>query len=204
MGISRSEVKLMAKEQLRGNVGILFLITLIAGLLIGASACLCGVGVIFLGYPIAFGVDICVYMNMVRGESPAIEMIFEPFKKFYWKAIGIILLQSILIALWSLLLFVPGIIKACSYSQALYILNENPEMGVVDCITASRQMMEGHKMEYFILGLSFIPWLLLCAVTAGIAFIYVAPYMQLTMVDYYDKVKAAFVSTNPVDTAVME
>ena len=41
-------------------------------------------------------------------------------------------------------------------------------------------MMIGHKMDKFILDLSFIPWYLLTIVTCGIASIYVTPYTSVT------------------------
>lgn len=189
MGFTRAELKAQAKEQLKGNVWMLFLITIVAGILVGASSFVFGIGEIFLGYPILFGAEVCVFMNITYGDKPEVGMIFEPFKKFYWKSIGIILLEALLICLWSCLLIVPGIIKAYSYSQAMYILNDNPEMGVVDCITESRRIMNGHKWDLFVLELSFILWILLGTVTFGLAYIYVMPYMQLTMVNFYHRIK---------------
>ena len=47
------------------------------------------------------------------------------------------------------------------------------------------EMMEGHKWEYFVLGLSFIPWYLLCGITLGIASIWVVPYIQTTLAEYH-------------------
>ena len=91
--------------------------------------------------------------------------------------------------LWSLLFIVPGVIKAISYSQALMIMIENPDMDIMTAIAESQKMMNGHKMEYFILGLSFILWNLLVAVTCGIASVWVTPYMQITMVNYYYALK---------------
>lgn len=204
MEFTRAELKAQAKEQLKGNVWMFFLISLIASLLFTASACILGVGEIFLGYPILFGLSVCLYMNVAAGQKPQIEMIFEPFKKFYWKSIGLILLEALFILLWSLLLVVPGIIKAYSYSQALFILNDNPEMGVMDCITESRRIMNGRKWELFVLELSFILWILLGTVTFGLAFIYVEPYMQLTMVNYYNRIKGTPAADTIVDDVVTE
>ncbi len=189
MSFTRAELKAQAKEQLAGNVWMLFLIELVASVIVSASSCVAGIGVIFIGYPVLFGASVCVYMNVTYGDKPAVEMIFEPFKKFYWKAIGIILVEAILICLWSCLFCIPGIIKTYSYSQALNILNENPDMSVMDCITESRRMMDGHKMDLFILGLSFIPWILLTCVTCGIAGIYVYPYISLTEMNFYHRIK---------------
>lgn len=50
----------------------------------------------------------------------------------------------------------------------------------------SRDMMEGHKWQAFVLDLSFILWHLLGTITCGIAEIfYVQPYQQLTCAALY-------------------
>ena len=50
-------------------------------------------------------------------------------------------------------------------------------------------MMKGHKGELFVLGLSFIPWILLGCITLGIAFFWVGPYMCLTYANFYEELK---------------
>lgn len=80
-------------------------------------------------------------------------------------------------------------IKAYSYSMVFYILAENPQMTASEAITESREIMDGHKFELFVLELSFILWMLLSMVTFGIAMIYVVPYMSLTMTNFYNNIK---------------
>ena len=98
-------------------------------------------------------------------------------------------MMNIFIFLWSLLFVIPGIIKSFSYAQMPYILMDHPEMGWKEALEESKRMMNGHKMDYFVLLLSFIPWLLLCGITFGIAFLYVGPYMQMTCVNFYRGLK---------------
>ena len=93
------------------------------------------------------------------------------------------------IVLWSLLLVVPGIIKAISYSQTIYILKDNPELKFNGAIERSMAMMEGHKMEAFLLGISFIGWLLLGVLTLGIGMLWVTPYMNTAYAHFYNYVK---------------
>lgn len=99
------------------------------------------------------------------------------------------LLCFLWVFLWSLLLVVPGIIKAIAYSQAAFIyrdkLNAGEKIGYSEAVTLSRQMMAGHKWEYFVMQLSFIGWWLLSAITAGLAGIWVLPYYYITMANYY-------------------
>ena len=109
--------------------------------------------------------------------------------RFGLKLVALSFVINILTSLWSLLFIIPGVIKAISYSQAMMIMLENPNMDIITAIKESQKMMNGHKMEYFILDLSFIPWLLLVAVTFGIASLWVTPYMQITMVNYYNALK---------------
>jgi len=90
-----------------------------------------------------------------------------------------------------LLFFIPGIIKSYSYSMAPYILAENKGKPALECINESKAMTNGHKMDLFVLGLSFIGWILLCLVTFGIAYIWVGPYIQSTYVNAYISLKPA-------------
>ncbi|WP_125709843.1 DUF975 family protein [Lacticaseibacillus porcinae] len=99
------------------------------------------------------------------------------------------LLSGIFIWLWSLLLVVPGLIKSLAYSQANYILKDMQDagttIGAVDAITASRQLMDGHKWEYFVLQLSFLGWAIVATLTAGIGYLWLLPYIQATNAAYY-------------------
>ena len=99
------------------------------------------------------------------------------------------LLVQIYIMLWTLLFYIPGIVKSYSYAMTPYILLDKPELSATDAITESRKMMNGHKMELFILDLSFIGWILLSLLTCGILFLYVAPYMQAARAEFYRTLK---------------
>lgn len=109
--------------------------------------------------------------------------------RYVFKVLGLSIMMFIFIFLWSLLLIVPGIIAAYRYSQAVFILAENPEKGIMQCIRESKEMMINHKFEYFVLELSFILWFLLLLVTCGLASIYVNPYMTVTKANYYNAIK---------------
>jgi uncharacterized membrane protein len=73
--------------------------------------------------------------------------------------------------------------------MSLYILAENKGKPALECIKESMAMTEGHKMDLFVLGLSFIGWGLLCSITFGIAGIWVVPYMQATYTNVYNSLK---------------
>lgn len=109
--------------------------------------------------------------------------------RYLLKTLGLVFMMSLLTVLWTLLLIIPGIIAAYRYSQAIFIMVENPDKGVMQCIRESKEMMAGHKWEYFVLELSFILWQLLGLVTCGLAFIYVYPYTNVTLANYYNEIK---------------
>ena len=104
------------------------------------------------------------------------------------------LLTNVYIFLWTLLLIVPGIIKALSYSMTAFILRDNKEVKYNEAIELSMAMMEGHKMELFWLYLTFIGWAILCIFTLGIGCFWLVPYMSSTFANFYEEVKADYQS----------
>ena len=88
------------------------------------------------------------------------------------------ILIAIFTFLWSLLFIIPGIVKAYSYAMTPYIVHDNPEMPVRECIRQSQRMMKGYKMKLFLLDLSFIGWILLGIFSFGIGLLWVLPYME--------------------------
>ncbi len=185
--MNRTELKKQAKAGLNGNLGIAILAILIV------SAILCVVSFTFVGALIVIGplsVGLCsIFVTISKGEKADLGKVFGGFSNFANTCVtGII--ETIFLALWSLIPIV-GIIKHCSYSMTFFIQNDHPEMSGTQAITASRKMMNGHKLELFVLELSFIGWILLSCLTFGILLIvYVGPYMEATMAAYYEKLKA--------------
>ena len=97
-----------------------------------------------------------VLRKIRRGEDFTIRDFFPTDE--LGSVMALTFVKDIYLFLWSLLFVIPGIIKGYSYSQVYYIANENPGMSVDDIITESREMMDGHKWELFILQVSFIGW----------------------------------------------
>ena len=94
-------------------------------------------------------------------------------------------LRTLYTCLWSLLLVIPGIVKGLSYAMTPFILEEHPEMTASEAIKASMKLMDGHKMDLFILGLSFIGWSLLACLTMGIGFLFLNPYINAAYAAFY-------------------
>ena len=189
--MSRQELKAKAQEQIKGNIGLLFVMMLIVGAVGGLANVIPVVGSIAAAIVIipAFSIAmVIVYLKLVSGVKPEIAELFQHFNKF-WASFKVTFFMGLFTMLWSLLLYIPGIIKGLSYSMSMYILAENPDMPALEAIDRSKKMMDGHKMELFVLMLSFIGWYLLCMVTFGIAAIYVVPYMSATLANFYNNIK---------------
>lgn len=97
--------------------------------------------------------------------------------------------MTFFIALWSLLLIVPGIIVALSCAMTYFIIADDPTVGPILAMTASQEIMRGHKWKLFCLGWRFFGWYLLCLLTLGIGFFWLAPYMQTSWTHFYEDVR---------------
>lgn len=189
--MERAELKALAKQQIKGNIGTFFIMTLIVAAasavvnLVPVAGSIAMVLVITPAFSIAL---VTVYLNLTKGIHPDVRELFNHFNKF-WGAFKVTFFTGLFTALWSLLLWIPGIIKALSYSMSMYILAENPEMGALEAISCSKAMMNGHKMDLFVLQLSFIGWHLLGMITFGIAYVWVLPYISATTANFYNSIK---------------
>lgn len=203
--INRLELKTLAKEQIKGNIGILFVIMLIAcGISVAASYIpIIGLFATFVLAP-AFELSIMmIYLDMTRGIKPVVSRVFDGFYDL-WSVVKLYLLSGLFITLWSLLFVIPGIIKAFSYSMAPFILAENKGMSALEAIRRSRAMMEGHKMDAFVLYLSFIGWFILIYVTFGLAAIWASPYIIATYANFYNRIKGEVSTPSETVSSVAE
>ena len=132
-----------------------------------------------------------IYLNIVgKNKTPKIEDLKDGFDKenFSRSFVGF-LRYTVFVCLWSFLFVIPGIIKSISYSQMFYLMAEDKKLDAAEAQIKSMKIMEGHKMEYFVLQLSFILWYLLVGITFGLAAIYVGPYTEAAKAEFYRKLK---------------
>lgn len=200
--MDRAYLKSLAKEQIKGKIGILFVITLVISALSGLATAILSVipavGPLIAAVVVApaFALSIArIYLGLTQGKEPELKDTFSGFDDFF-SAFKVTLLVALYTFLWSLLFVIPGIVKSFSYSMSLYILAENKGMSAKECIERSKQMTDGHKMDLFVLMLSFIGWAFVGAITLGIAYIWITPYMQTTLVNAYNSLKP--VAAEPV------
>lgn len=97
---------------------------------------------------------------------------------------------ALLMTVCSLLLVIPAVIFYYMFSQIFYLLADNPQIGAVEVLKKSAEMMKGYKWKLFCLHLSFIGWYLLGIVTLGIAFIWVGPYIKTANTIFYENLKS--------------
>lgn len=156
----------------------------------GQTSWLVGLGMIFLYIPLTFGVTM-LFLNFVQRRcSLDVEKMFGAFNaQFYWKSIALYLLTYIYTLLWTLLLVIPGIIKSLSYFLAPYILAENPDLSAEQAIQQSMAMMQGHKMQLFLMTLGLVGLAFLSVLLLGIPLLWIIPYYEAVFANFYEEVK---------------
>lgn len=126
-------------------------------------------------------------LELVDREAVSIDLLFKYFS--YWKATAVTrFLRSLYVLLWSLLLFIPGIIASYSYAMTGYILAEQPSLTASEAIARSKEMMSGNRWRLFCLELSFIGWSILCSFTLGIGNLWLRPYKQAAVAAFYREI----------------
>ncbi len=193
-----SALRAEARQQLNGNWTNSVVIFLVFTILLGIASSLAGIGQLIVAGPLSLGL-VRFYIRLKRGGQPAIENLFDGFKRF-GESLVLHLLITVFVLLWSLLFIIPGIIAALRYSMAFYIMHDNPEMTGSDALNKSKEMMTGHKGKLFCLYLGFTGWFILCLFTFGIGFLWLYPYINVTVANFYDDLKNS--SAKPQEAAV--
>ena len=168
-------------------------ITIVSSVLMSISSFI-GLLVSVFGMGILSYGTIDVMQRIRRGQDFELKDFFPTDQ--IGSAVGLMFVKDLYLFLWSLLFVIPGLVKAYSYSQAMFILNENPGMGIDEAITRSREMMVGHKWELVILQSSFLGWAILGGLTFGLAIVYILPLYAMSMYVFYDYVKKGYLKSN--------
>ena len=187
-----SEYRAEARMTLQGFWGSAALLYFVVGLISCFASMTLGMLlgpfsniVTILTLPIIFAASM-YFLHLYREEEKDITFLFE---RFSLRVYGVYLLAAVYTILWSLLLLIPGIMKSYSYAMATYIIEDNPDVGPEEAIKRSMRMMEGHRMQLFLLELSFLGWAFLCILTFGIGFFWLSPYIETSRAAFYEDVK---------------
>ncbi len=199
--VERAVLKRNAKDQLHGKWGLAIaafvisaiipcIISTIGSMFESSAVAIIGIIVaIIVSGPIVYG--LCTFtLNVVRGKNSAVSDIFAGFNgKIFIKSVVIIILMSVAIGIGYMIFVIPGIILGLMFSQAFFILVDNNDMSAIDCMKTSCSMMSGNKGYLFVLLLSFIGWFILGQITFGIAMLWVCPYYNITLGNFYNELK---------------
>lgn len=163
-------------------IGGAFTLLLVGMVLFGLIAAL--IWRVFLGYPVEIG---CTrfFLNMRENRHNYRDMVQYFNRDQYWNIVKTMFMRGLFNALWYLLLIIPGIVKAYAYSMVPYILADDPELDYDTAIQNSIHMTEGHKLDMFVLDLSFIGWYLLGLLLCCVGGVFVNPYYLATKAELY-------------------
>ena len=193
--MTRQEIKARAKDQLGNNlfcnawlfaVLACFIFSVICS---AAGSIIVGIGAVIVTGPLSFGLNY-LFLKQARDNQPMeLGDLFKGFSEDFGQNLLIGLMTAIFTALWSLLLVVPGIVKAYSYAMVYYIKADHPEYNWRQCIAESQAMMNGHKMDLFIMDLSFIGWMIVGSLCLGVGTLWVSAYMEAARAHFYESIQ---------------
>ncbi|MCI5553238.1 MAG: DUF975 family protein [Tenericutes bacterium] len=198
--MNRVELKEWAKQKISGNIGnifigigIIFAISLLFSFGVGIVQIIFGetsfitfivsLVVEFLLVPLQIGLN-GYMMGFVQNDTFNRDAIFAPYDDTF-KIIGASILMSFVIMIGFIFFIIPGIYLAFSYALVPYLLVTNKNLSITETLELSRKMMNGHKLDLFVLGISFLGWMLLVPCTFGIILIWLYPYMMTATTKFF-------------------
>lgn len=158
-----------------------FRITFSSGAALGFAAFILG-GVLQLGYA-------RFLLKQHDGQKAEFSDLFSQFDRF-GAGFAQQFLRNLYTALWTLLLVIPGIVASLSYAMTPFIMAEYPQLTASEAISRSKALMDGHKMDLFVLRLTFIGWDLLAALTLNIGYLALNPYKNAAEAVFYREICA--------------
>jgi uncharacterized membrane protein len=183
---TRAEIKFEAKMAFMAQYGNAVAVCLLAALLPSVGSAMV-IGLLLL--PLIVG-HAHFSMRLYRREQATVGEFFTAGFADYGRNLLGTIWMYLFIFLWSLLLIVPGIVKAFSYWMTPYLLADCPNVDPQEALKLSMRMTDGRKGEIFVMYLSFLGWMILSACTAMILYVlYVGPYMHTSMAGLYLKLK---------------
>jgi uncharacterized membrane protein len=186
--ITVNEIFTKSRADLKGQWGSAIGIALLYYIITGSIGLIPKVG--FLEFlitgPFMLGLTF-VFLNLVDKKDFGVNQLFDGFKINFGKSFLAYLLMILFVFLWLLLLIIPGIIALIGYSQTFFILAENPSIEPIEALRKSKAIMDGHKMEYFMLGLALFGLFILGILTLGIAWFWLLPFAETCKANFYRK-----------------
>ena len=141
---------------------------------------------VFLSNPVDVGIARFFVGNLERSDA-RFATLAEGFRD-YGHVFATLLLRDLLVALWMLLLVVPGIVKSYSYRLVPYIVKDEPDLSPLETLRRSEELMRNNRWKAFVLDLSFLGWSVLGVLTLGLGLVFwTGPYAHSTNAALYDE-----------------
>lgn len=201
MTMNREELKRRARAQLGGNIfGSRWLYAVVVELVLflglgtairlggNMSGSTLSIGLeLLLGGPLEYAAGY-LFLKQARDDQPMdLKELLRGFRDDFGGLFLLNLMRSLFVALWSLLFVIPGIIAEYSYAMSFFIRVDHPEYDWNTCLRESKRMMKGHKMDYFVLELSFLGWRIVGALCLGVGTLWVNSYIRATQAQFYEQ-----------------
>lgn len=196
---TREEIKLQAKACYHSDVGTSIGAYVVFAVIVAAlSGMTFGIGSLIVAPVLTIGYKF-VMSRMFIGERGNIADMFTQGFTGFARKLGGSLWMGLFIFLWSLLFYIPGIVKAIAYSMTPYILANEPGVSATDALKLSMRMTNGYKGQIFVFMLSFIGWELLSVLTCGILdLVFVGPYRELSMAGLYWELRTNAIASGAI------
>ena len=196
--MENNQIMKEAQESLKGKWGISIAACLIAGVITIMITILGGYLInedwggnllsLFVTPPIGVGLAL-FFLNIHSGNKLEIKTIFNPFKEVWFNSVLAYFMMIVIIIIGSILFIIPGIIAFLMFSQVFYIIAEDNKIDPYNALVKSKKMMEGNKWKLFKIMLIILLLAIVCILTLGIGFIWLAPYQNAVYAKFYNVIK---------------
>ena len=129
------------------------------------------------------------FINLHDGNKLEIRTIFNPFKEVWLNSVLAYFMMIVIIIIGSILFIIPGIIASLMFSQVFYIIAEDNKIDPYNALVKSKKMMDGNKWKLFKIILRILLLAIVCILTLGIGFIWLAPYQNAVYAKFYNVLK---------------
>lgn len=99
------------------------------------------------------------------------------------------LFPIIFLLLYGIFLGILEVYVVLTYGQVYLVLADNPDIPILEALKESKRLMKGNRGRFFVLGLSFLGWLLILYITLGYAALWLVPYIMCTNIFFYLNLK---------------
>lgn len=198
------DIKKKSKADLKNNYGISILTKILLSLVLFGSA---AAGFIVGAVIVAGAITCCYaafYVDIAKRQIKGVDSTYRGFRQFA-RALKVTLIYAgvilgVLIAYILLMLMIPHFVVSTiliillaiavfcisiKLKFVFYIMNDETDLSAVNCIKKSWRITKGSFGKILLFELSFIGWRLLTLLTFGALNLYVLPYRNTAVANFY-------------------